>query len=42
VRPERTQVTLKEPYLAPTRQDAPKGSALVHLGVHAFPLEERG
>src|SRR5262245_60951003 len=33
---------LIRPYLAPTRQDAPKGSALVHVGVHAFPVEERG
>jgi DNA-binding transcriptional ArsR family regulator len=30
---------LIRPYLAPTRVDAPAGSQLVHLGVHAFPLE---
>jgi hypothetical protein len=33
---------LIRPYLAATREDPPRGSALVHLGLHAFPLEERG
>jgi DNA-binding transcriptional ArsR family regulator len=32
---------LIRPYLAPTRQSAPEGAALVHLGVHAFPVEPR-
>ena len=30
---------LIRPYLAPTRGAAPEGSALVHLGLHAFPVE---
>jgi hypothetical protein len=30
---------LVRPYLAATREDPPRGSALVHLGLHAFPLE---
>jgi hypothetical protein len=29
---------LIRPYLAATREDAPRGSALVHLGLHGFPL----
>lgn len=32
---------LIRPYLAATRDAAPGGSALVHLGLHAFPLLER-
>jgi hypothetical protein len=31
---------LVRPYLAATREDEPGGSALVHVGVHAFPLEQ--
>jgi hypothetical protein len=31
---------LIRPYLAPTRDDPPRGAALVHLGLHAFPLAE--
>jgi len=32
---------LIRPYIAATREGTPDGSALVHLGVHAFPLQER-
>jgi DNA-binding transcriptional ArsR family regulator len=32
---------LIRPYIAATREGVPDGSALVHLGVHAFPLEDR-
>lgn len=32
---------LIRPYLAATREDAPRGTELVHLGLHAFPLEAR-
>ena len=31
---------LIRPYLAATREDPPRGTDLVHLGLHAFPLEE--
>jgi DNA-binding transcriptional ArsR family regulator len=31
---------LIRPYLAATREDTPRGTDLVHLGLHAFPLEE--
>jgi hypothetical protein len=31
---------LIRPYLAATREDPPRGSTLVHLGLHGFPLEE--
>jgi hypothetical protein len=30
---------LIRPYVAATREDAPRGSALVHLGLQAFPKE---
>jgi predicted transcriptional regulator len=30
---------LIRPYIAATREDAPRGSALVHLGLQAFPTE---
>jgi DNA-binding transcriptional ArsR family regulator len=30
---------LIRPYIGATREDAPRGSALVHLGLHAFPKE---
>jgi DNA-binding transcriptional ArsR family regulator len=30
---------LIRPYISATRDDAPRGSALVHLGLHAFPKE---
>lgn len=33
--------TLIRPYLAADREDTPAGAALVHLGLHAFPLIER-
>lgn len=32
---------LIRPYLAATRQSGPAGGALVHLGLHAFPLHEQ-
>jgi hypothetical protein len=32
---------LIRPYLAATREGAPVNGALVHLGLHAFPLIER-
>jgi hypothetical protein len=32
---------LIRPYIAATRDDAPTGAAVVHLGLQAFPLEER-
>jgi DNA-binding transcriptional ArsR family regulator len=31
---------LIRPYLAATREDPPRGTDLVHLGLHAFPLEQ--
>jgi DNA-binding transcriptional ArsR family regulator len=30
---------LIRPYIAPLRDDTPRGAALVHLGLHAFPTE---
>jgi DNA-binding transcriptional ArsR family regulator len=30
---------LIRPYIAATREEAPTGSSLVHLGLHAFPTE---
>jgi DNA-binding transcriptional ArsR family regulator len=33
---------LIRPYLAATRDDPPRGTELVHLGLHAFPIEEPG
>jgi DNA-binding transcriptional ArsR family regulator len=32
---------LIRPYLAPTRDPAPRGAKVVHLGLHAFPTEPR-
>jgi hypothetical protein len=32
---------LIRPYLAPTRDPAPDGAQLVHLGLHAFPTDAR-
>jgi hypothetical protein len=32
---------LIRPYLAATREDPPRGTGLVHLGLHAFPLENQ-
>ena len=31
---------LIRPYLSATREEPPRGTGLVHLGLHAFPLEE--
>ena len=31
---------LIRPYLSATREDPPRGTGLVHLGLHAFPVEE--
>jgi DNA-binding transcriptional ArsR family regulator len=33
--------SLIRPYLAPTRGSVPRGAALVHLGLHAFPTDPR-
>ena len=32
---------LIRPYLAATREDVPRGTELVHLGLHGFPLEDK-